>query len=105
MPSRRIIMILDTCQSGGGLEGLAKAAESVALDEMEASEIANLKRQPAARNNPESPAQGSGLGIYLIASASPFQIAAMNPSGPSALVSSLINNLEDGSASNKHGVP
>src|SRR5262249_8804245 len=88
MRSRRVITIMDTCQSGGALEGLAKAAESVALDEMEASQIANLKRQPAARNNPDSPDRDSGVGIYLVASASPFKIAAMPVSGPSALVSS-----------------
>ncbi len=93
MPARRIVLIIDACQSGGAIESLGKIAEVKAKVEERRAQIEN--REKAAKRNHR-------VGVYIIAAATPLQQAVQPKAGNGALVSTLLEALRDGqSASGK----
>jgi hypothetical protein len=76
---RRILFFLDSCQSGGALDSLAKVGRSLRDLEMQASD--SDQQSKTSRDN--------GVGFILYASASPINTVGMPPSGPTSLASQL----------------
>lgn len=67
LPARRIVLVIDACQSGGAIESLAKVGEV---------KVAVEKRRAAleATNNPVR--HNPDVGVYILAAATPVQEAA-----------------------------
>jgi WD40 repeat protein len=76
--ARRIILIVDACQSGGLIESLSK--------------VAAVKAQIGMRGAPS----GKAVGMQLIASALPLSYALGQPNGESFLTSTLLRGLGAG---------
>lgn len=90
LQTRRVVTLVDSCQSGAGLEALSRAAESVGQAEQFLADLPHSGTPHA-----------HGVGFHLVASATPLQTAVIAQSGPSALVSSVIEGLTAGRA---HGL-
>jgi WD40 repeat protein len=84
MRARRIVLFIDSCQSGGAIESLAKIA-SVKVQAAEA-------RERAARDSRARRMQ-AGVGMYLVAAATPLEEAVQSNTGSSALASTLLEAL------------
>jgi WD40 repeat protein len=82
LPSRRIVLILDACQSGGAVEALSKIAVVKAQAE---ERLARQQRYASGRPD--------GIGIYLIAAALPLSYAVGLQEGESALTQTLLKSL------------
>jgi hypothetical protein len=85
MPARRIVLVIDSCQSGGAIESLAKVGE------LKAKSVARQLRVGAA-----AVGDTSGMGVYIIASATPLQEALQPVKGYGALVTALLDALRGG---------
>ncbi|HWW76086.1 MAG TPA: caspase family protein, partial [Pyrinomonadaceae bacterium] len=85
MPARRIVLVIDSCQSGGVIESLSKVGE--------------LKAKSAARQQRadiKAAGDTDGIGVYIIASATPLQEALQPVKGYGALVKALLDALRGG---------
>jgi uncharacterized caspase-like protein len=88
MPSLRMFIVIDACQSGGALESLAKVAQAKAVD------AATTDRSPKASTPHQEP------GIYIVASATPLQRAEQIAGlAGSPLVAALIDAMKRGKGS------
>jgi WD40 repeat protein len=87
MPSRRIVLVVDACQSGGVIESLSK------IGELKATAAMRL----AAGGTPRAGGADGRIGIYVIASATPLQ-EALQPigGGQGAMVAALLEALREG---------
>jgi WD40 repeat protein len=85
LKARRVVLVIDACQSGGAVESLAKIAEVKAKAEMRRKRV-GLRR--AARSpRPE-------VGVYVIAAATTLQQAVQPAAGGrGALVATLLEAL------------
>jgi hypothetical protein len=82
LPARRIVLIVDACQSGGAVEALSK--------------VAMVKAQSAERGGSQPPyatGRAEGVGMYLIAATLPLSYAVGLPHGESALAQTLLTCL------------
>ncbi|HKO99575.1 MAG TPA: caspase family protein [Pyrinomonadaceae bacterium] len=83
MPARRVVLIIDACQSGGAIESLGKIAE--------------VKARVAQRRAQSAQGQIGGtdhrVGVYVIAAATPLQEAVQPKNGNGALVAALLEAL------------
>jgi hypothetical protein len=84
LPSRRIVLIVDACQSGGAVEALSKVAVAKAQAE---------DRLAAQRKH--APGTAEGVGIHLIAAALPLSYAVGLQEGESALTQTLLKSLRE----------
>ncbi|CAJ3342984.1 Uncharacterized protein containing caspase domain [Burkholderia pseudomallei] len=89
MRARRVILVVDSCQSGGAIESLDK--------------IARLKAQiddaVSARTSNAAPKDSAGAGIYVIAAATPLADAIQPARGNrDALTEALLRSLAAGDA-------
>ena len=89
MPSRRIALVVDACQSGGVIESLGKIGELKAKSAV---------RLPAADAPPREQGDGGGMGVYIIASATPLQEALQPAAGYGAMVTALLEALNGGAS-------
>jgi WD40 repeat protein len=85
LPARRIVLILDACQSGGAIEALSKIGAVKAQME--------LRR---AAQEPKVPGHEHGMGVHLIAATLPLSYAVGLQEGKSALAETLIQALRQG---------
>jgi WD40 repeat protein len=83
MPSRRIVLVVDACQSGGVIESLSKVGELKAKSALRLHESSLTPGREAGR----------GIGIYVIASATPLQEALQPVGGHGATVTALLEAL------------
>lgn len=83
IPARRIVLLIDACQSGGAIESLARVAETKAL----------VAERSAETNGPES-----RVGVYVIAAATPLQEALQSPDGESLLFRAFESAVRDHAA-------
>lgn len=84
LPARRVLLMIDACQSGGVLDSLVKVAEAkVAAD----VRYAAMQSDQAERDREQ-------LGVHVIAAASPFQ-GALIVEGTDLFASSLLTGLRD----------
>jgi len=92
MPARRIVLIIDACQSGGAVEALSKIGEVKARVEQQ-------RAQFEARG---TPTHEHGVGVHIIAATLPLSYAIGFKTGRSALAATLLDALnEAGSVSAK----
>jgi len=82
MPARRIVLVIDACQSGGAIESLAKIADVKAKVEQQRGQS---ERQSAKHEHQ--------VGVYIIAAATPLQEAVQPKTGNGALVVTLLEAL------------
>jgi WD40 repeat protein len=93
MPARRIVLIIDACQSGGAVEALNKIGEVKARVE----QAAQLKSNGARHQQ--------GVGVHIIAATLPLSYAAGLKADQSALAATLLDALNGaGGASVKAAV-
>jgi uncharacterized caspase-like protein len=85
MPARRIVLVIDACQSGGAVEALSRIGEAKARMEQR---MLKLATRPA-------PVE-SGVGVHVIAATLPLAYAVELQSGPSALSATLLEALKNG---------
>jgi WD40 repeat protein len=83
MPARRVVLVFDACQSGGTIESLAKLAEAKAM----------VESRKASAEKREALVVEHGVGVYVIAAATPLQQAVQPIIGNSALVQALLEAL------------
>jgi len=83
MPARRIVLVIDACQSGGAVEALSKIGETKARAELR-------RAQPEERGI--LGLQG-GVGVYIIAATMPLAYAVQLGSGHSALAEVTLEAL------------
>lgn len=83
MPARRIVLIVDACQSGGAIEALSKIAVVKAQVEQRRAQQGNKVR-----------GQEHGVGIHLIAAALPLSYANDPSEGRSVLAETLLKALQ-----------
>lgn len=84
MPARRLVLVIDACQSGGAVESLAKIGEVKSKIE--------ARRQRARGQTATAQAE---VGTYIIAAASPLQYALQPKSlGNGPLVAALLEALK-----------
>lgn len=82
MPARRIVLILDTCQSGAAVEALSKIGE------------AKARLEQRRMHDSLGPANSrSGIGVHVIAATLPLAYAVQLHSDQSALVATLLGSL------------
>lgn len=82
LPARRVVLVIDACQSGGAVESLAKIGEVKAKSELRTAGGKNAAARPP-------------IGVDIIASAAPLQYAQQIPSlGNGALVTALLEALQ-----------
>jgi WD40 repeat protein len=81
LPARRVVLILDSCQSGGAIESLAKIASVKAL----AEERRVRQAQPAGRD--------VGVGVHVIAATLPLAYAVGLTEGQSVLAETILRVL------------
>ena len=82
LPSRRIVLIIDACQSGGAIEALAKIG----------SVKARVERWRIQLDRPR-PGYEPASGVHLIAATVPVSYAVGLPEGESALATTLLQKL------------
>lgn len=80
LPARRIVLVIDACQSGGAIESLTKVGQAKAATQMRLTQGLNSKQQQ------------QGTGIYIIAAATPLQVVDQLQGG-SALTKALLEGL------------
>lgn len=85
MSARRVVVIIDACQSGGALESLAKIGEVKARAEA---------RRAGAAGGRTTKRSEKGAGVYVITAATPLQEAVQPARGNSALVTTLLKAFE-----------
>jgi WD40 repeat protein len=83
MPARRIILVIDACQSGGAIEALAKIGEVKARVEQQRAQAETLK----------TPQHEHGVGIHIVAATLPLSYAIGFKTGQSALAITLLEGL------------
>ena len=89
IPVRRVVLIIDSCQSGGALEALSK--------------IAQVKAREATHSGSdrdENTTTDQRIGLYLVAAASPLDESVQPTSADDALVGGIIASLQQPSVSN-----
>ncbi len=84
MPARRVVLIIDACQSGGAIESLAKIGEVKAKVEIRRAQTEKRERTNGHKHE---------VGIYIIAATTPLQEAVQPKSGNGALVATLLEGL------------
>jgi WD40 repeat protein/uncharacterized caspase-like protein len=85
MPARRVVLIIDACQSGGAIESLGKIAEVKAKVEQRSAQIESQGQ--GARHEHE-------VGVYVIAAATPLQEAVQPKAGNGALIATLLEAFQ-----------
>ncbi len=80
IPAKRIVLMIDACQSGGAVEALTKIGEAKARVEIMHSK-SNIGRE------------NLGVGVHIIAATLPLAYAVEFGSGQSALVSTFLGSL------------
>jgi WD40 repeat protein len=85
LPARRVVLLVDACQSGGAIESLGKIGQIKA----------KLEMRRATLENSQSAARRHEVGIYIIAAATPLQDAVQPKNGNGALVTSFLESLRD----------
>lgn len=86
MPARRLVLVIDACQSGGAVDSLAKIAE-----------VKILVETRGLRMRGRSQSAHAEVGIHIIAAATPLQYALQPKSlGNGALVAALLEALDGG---------
>ncbi len=89
MPARRIVFVIDACQSGGAVDSLSVIGSIKA--EVEERQT---QRSTGVRNQPLSP---GAVGVYIIAASSPLDSAGQySGSSVSPLVAALLDGLRNG---------
>lgn len=83
MPARRIVLIIDACQSGGAIEALAKIGEIKA----------RVEQQRAQAETQKTPQHEHGVGIHIVAATLPLSYAIGFRTGQSALATTLLDGL------------
>jgi WD40 repeat protein len=82
MPARRIMLIVDACQSGGAIEALSKIGSIKAQ-----IELLRIRQEHGA------PTDDNGIGMHLIAATLPLSYAAGPANGESVLAETLLKAL------------
>jgi hypothetical protein len=82
LPARRIVLIVDACQSGGAIEALSKIGTVKA-------QVEELRERAKQRPTPEQ----YGIGVHLIVATLPLSYATGLAEGKSMLVRTLIQGL------------
>jgi hypothetical protein len=85
LPARRIVLIVDACQSGGAIEALSKIGVVKAQVE-----------QRRAQQESILPGHEHGVGVHLIAATLPLSYAVGLKEGESVLAETLLNALKQG---------
>lgn len=83
LPPRRIVLVVDSCQSGGAIEALGK----VGVAKANAEEIRAMIDPPGAGRD-------HGVGIHIIAATLPLSYAIGLVGGRSALANTLLEALQ-----------
>lgn len=83
LPARRVVLIIDACQSGGAIEALSKVATVKAQIE-----------QRRAQLEPKVAGHEHGVGVHLIAATMPLSYAIGLKEGESVLAETLLNALQ-----------
>jgi hypothetical protein len=83
MPARRIVLVIDACQSGGAIEALAKIGEVKA----------HVEQQRAYAETRKTPQHEHGVGIHIVAATLPLSYAIGFKTGQSALATTLLGGL------------
>ena len=87
LPARRVVLVIDACQSGGAVESLAKVGE-----------VKSMIETQRLRTREQSKSARAEVGIHIIAAAAPLQYALQPKSlGNGALVTALLEALNGGS--------
>jgi WD40 repeat protein len=94
MPARRVVLIIDACQSGGAIESLEKIAEVKAKVQRRRAKMALGQTVEIDRR----------VGIYIIAAATPLQEAVQPKKGNGALVATLLEALGENGQTNADNV-
>jgi hypothetical protein len=76
LPARRIVLLIDACQSGGAVESLARIAEA-------------RVRAAARATRGVTPSPDAALGIYVITAATPLQRVLQSVNGMTVLSSAF----------------
>jgi WD40 repeat protein len=84
LPARRVLLVIDACQSGGVLDSLVKVAEAKAAADV----------RYAATQSDQARRDREQLGIHVLAAASPFQ-GALIVDGTDLFGTSLLTGLRD----------
>ena len=85
LPARRIMLIVDACQSGGAVEALSKIGVVKAQVE-----------QRRAQQETKAPGHEHGVGVHLIAATLPLSYAVGLREGKSVLAETLLEALQQG---------
>lgn len=83
MPARRIVLVIDACQSGGAIEPLAKIGEIKA----------RVEQQRAKAEIKITPPHEHGVGVHIVAATLPLSYAIGFKTGQSALATTLLDGL------------
>ncbi|WP_263354546.1 WD40 domain-containing protein [Acidicapsa acidisoli] len=84
MPARRIVLMIDACQSGGAVEALGKIGEIKA----------RVEEQRAHLEQGQVESRESGVGVHIIAATLPLQYAVQIRSNQSALAATILDILK-----------
>jgi uncharacterized caspase-like protein len=93
MPARRIVLIIDACQSGGAVEALSKIGEVKAR-------VEEQRAQPESNRAGHQP----GVGVHIVAATLPLSYAAGLKADQSALAATLLEALNGGGAASVKAV-
>lgn len=85
LPARRIVLIMDACQSGGAIEALSKIGVVKAQVEQQRTGEAS-----------KAPGREQGVGVHLIAATLPLSYAVGLKEGQSMLAEMLLKALQQG---------
>jgi len=83
MPARRILLMIDACQSGGAVEALSKIGEVKV----------RVEEQHMKLEDRQSPATESGVGVHIIAATLPLSYATGPKAGKSPMALTLLQAL------------
>jgi len=84
MPARRIVLMIDACQSGGAVEALSKIGEIKA----------RVEQQRARLEEGQGKSREGGVGVHIIAATLPLQYAVQMRSNQSALAATILDLLK-----------
>jgi WD40 repeat protein len=84
MPARRIVLVIDSCQSGGAVEALSKIGEVKARVEQRRAKLA---LEHASNSEYQ-------VGVHIIAAAMPQQYAVQLRESESALAATILESLQ-----------
>jgi WD40 repeat protein len=90
LPARRIVLVIDACQSGGAIESLAKVGQAKAATQMRLTQGLSGQLQ-------------LGTGVYVIAAATPLQVVDQMQGG-SALTKALLEGLSRPAGASAQGL-